>query len=228
MITARQVTMYPTRNALNQAVGELLLETIAAGGEAPHALMLSGGSTPWPAYEAVAKRQPKTGTGLHLMFADDRHVAADSPASNFGNCRPLIEGLGLPAERVLHVRGDLELDAAAADYARQIADFEAKDGELPLGILGLGEDGHTCSIFSLDDAARTDQLAFAVPSTAGFDRVSVSRAVLLRTRRLVFMVSGAGKQAILQDLVNDPQSLPAGRAVAGHPRVEVWTDQVVG
>ena len=102
------------RKALLDALAGRLEAALTETG--PRAIMLSGGSTPMPAYRALAARAVKPAPELYIFFSDDRYVPSTSEASNFYQSRPLLDALALPPEQVLRVRTELPLDEAAQDY----------------------------------------------------------------------------------------------------------------
>lgn len=219
---------FGTPAALRAAVEALLRESFAgAAGEAlPFAVMLSGGSTPLPVYQTIAAEPSPCSPLLTVTFSDDRHVPLDSPQSNHGNTLPMLAALKIPTDRVIAVNPEVPLDEAAAQYERDFDAFFARDGVLRLALLGVGEDTHTCSLFSdADLAASEGRLAIPVRKDTPPDRVSVTPSVLELADRVVFLVSGPGKLPVIRQLLKAPESTIAGRAVAGCPSVELWHDQ---
>jgi 6-phosphogluconolactonase len=159
------------------------------------------------------------------MFTDERYVPADDAASNYHQVRDLIKGLDLPPGRVLRVETERPLEEAAARYDRALDRFLEQGGLLRLGILGLGADGHTASLFKRDDLrAAEGRWAMAVQRPDGRAAVTVTPRLLARVARLVFLAAGPAKRAAVRGLMQDPAQVVAGRAVAGHRRVEIWTD----
>jgi 6-phosphogluconolactonase len=218
-----KVQRFATRGALDTALASHLQAAIGRGG----ALMLSGGNTPRPAYAQLSARPLHPGADLALLYSDERHVPADSPASNYRASLPLIEALALPERQVLRVRTELALDEAAADYARQLSDRLAAGAPIHLGLLGLGADGHTASLFTPADLDRArGQLAIAVHRPDGMQAVSVTPSLLERIERVLFVVTGADKRAALTALLARDRELLAWRAVSGCIEVEVWIEGV--
>lgn len=208
--------------AFNEAVRALMCDDLQRGG-GPQALIISGGRTPMPVYDALAARPCPVAPEAFVAFSDERYVPADSKDSNYGAARPMLEALGLPAKHVLRVNTALTLDEAAEDYGRQWAAFLDAGGAVSTAILGLGTDGHTCSLFTdADLAAARGRLAVAVRRPNPPHRISVTPELLAHAGRVVFLVAGTEKAAVVEQLLREPGSLVAGRAVAGHPRVEVW------
>ncbi|HXN79702.1 MAG TPA: 6-phosphogluconolactonase [Steroidobacteraceae bacterium] len=220
-MTTLTTRRFPSRAALDAALAERLARAIAAPG--PSAIMLSGGTTPLPAYRALAQRPPPHDERLRLLFSDDRHVPADSDASNYYQSRPLLDALALAPAAVVRVRTELALDEAAADYERQLANLLNGRVPITLGLLGLGADGHTASLFGAADLERArGHLAIAVQRPDGMSAVSVTPDFLAHVEDLVFVVAGTGKRDAIEALVSQDSNLTAWRAVRGCPDVELW------
>jgi 6-phosphogluconolactonase len=192
---------------------------------------LAGGSTPLALYRLLGRRGRLTPPGslpwrdIHLFWGDERLVAPEHPQSNYGAVRhALLEALGLPAANVHRIRGELQTAEAAADaYEQELRWFFGLDpGELPrldLVFLGLGDDGHTASLFPGHPAtAERQRLAVAVHlPPPGPDRVSLTLPVLNRAAAVVFLVAGAGKRAVLRRLVAGDATPAALPALGVHP-----------
>jgi len=220
-MTTLSISRFPTRAALDSALEQSLRRAIATSGA--YALMLAGGTTPLPAYRAIAQGPLAHADGLRILFSDERYVPAASDASNYHQARPLLDALALPPAAILRVRTELSLEEAAADYERQLAALTDGGATVGLGLLGLGADGHTASLFGTPDLERArGRLAIAVHRPDGMSAVSVTPDFLARVAEPVFVVAGSGKQNALRALsAQDPQ-LTAWRAVQGCPRVALW------
>jgi 6-phosphogluconolactonase len=205
------------------ALVERIERAIGGPAAAATAIMLSGGRTPLPAYREVAARKPSPAKGLHLFFSDDRYVPITSESSNYFQSRPLVEALGLPGPAVLRVRTELPLEQAAADYDRQLAAMLKAGVRVTLGLLGLGADGHTASLFN---AAHLEQargkLAIAVQRPDGLQGISVTPELLSKVAEPLFLVTGADKHAIVEEFLKSDSRLIARHAVAGCPKAEIW------
>jgi 6-phosphogluconolactonase len=205
------------------ALIERLERAISGPAAAGTAVMLSGGRTPLPAYREVAVRKPKPANGLHLLFSDDRYVPATSESSNYFQSRQLVDALGLPDSQVLRVRTELSLQEAAADYDRQLTGMLDLGVRITLGLLGLGADGHTASLFN---AAHLEQargkLAIAVQRPDGLQGISVTPELLSKVAEPLFLVTGADKHVIVEEFLKSDSRLIARQAVAGCPKAEIW------
>jgi 6-phosphogluconolactonase len=212
---------FDSRAALDTALAERLGQAIAAAG--PNAIMLSGGHTPLTAYRALSSRPPAHDERLHILFSDERYVPSDSEASNYHQARPLLDALALPPQALLRVRTELPLEDAAGDYERALEELLESGVPIGLGLLGLGADGHTASLFSATDLARArGHLAIAVHRPDGMSAVSVTPQLLSQVEALVFVAAGPDKQGAVQALEAHDPKLTAWRAVQDCASVELW------
>lgn len=220
-----KIRAFSSPTALTESIFELLTAQFRAASSGPTAVMLSGGSTPLAAYTLIARQPVETSNTLLLLFSDDRHVPPDSPKSNYGATLPMITALALPPKRVLRVFGELPLAEATAKFDREIGTFLNGGGVISLGLLGLGTDGHTASLFcEADIESARGYHAVAVKRPDGLNGVSVTPGVIARVERVIFLVAGREKRDMLKKLLSDTLSIPAGRAVADNKNVEVWCD----
>ena len=223
-MTTLTTRRFPSRAALDAALAQRLGQAISANGAS--AIMLAGGTTPLPAYRALA-RGPLPHDRLHILFSDERYVPSDSDASNYHQSRPLLDALALPAAAVARVRTELPLDEAAADYERQLAALLNSGVRIGPGLLGLGADGHTASLFGAADLERArGHLAIAVHRPDGMSAVSVTPDFLSHAEEPVFVVAGSGKHDAIQALAAQDARSTAWRAVQGCARVELWMHDV--
>lgn len=219
-----RVRTFSSSDDLTAAVADLLADRFERSFGKPHAVMLAGGRTPLAAYEEVACRRKVAGDDLYLFLSDERMVPADSPDSNLRSILPMAQALHLTDDRLLRVPTNLPLKRAAAEYDRALQQFVRSGGRITLGLLGLGADGHTASLFAADDLARgKGALAVPVPRKEGPDRVSVTPDLLKRIEVLIFLVVGRDKQEVVSRLLKEPDSVVAGLAVREAAAVQLWT-----
>jgi 6-phosphogluconolactonase len=171
-------------------------------------ISLSGGSTPLAVFrQIVMATGPGDWNHVHLYWGDERCVPADDPESNYGNAREhLIEPLGIPQERVHRIRGEEDPEKEVIRYARMLMDqLPVKQG-FPVFDwlwLGLGEDGHTASIFPEKIGLwKSDQpcVVSEHPAT-GQKRISITGGVVNAALRVAFLVAGRSKSGIVNEIV---------------------------
>ncbi len=206
-----------------RSVLDLMRECLQRESSRPHALMLSGGRTPLPIFTAIAAAPFPVSDTARVTYSDDRHVPVESPESNYGASLAMLEALGLGEDRVLRVHSELPLAEAGRRYHDDLDAFLRGGGVIDTALLGLGPDGHTCSLFNDADLERgAGRWAVHVPKESPPDRVSVTPDLLERVGRVVFVVLGGEKEAVVERLLNHPSEVIAGQAVARCPQVELW------
>ncbi len=166
-------------------------EALTARGE--FHIVLAGGNTPRLVYESLAQEHHDW-AHWQIWFGDERCLPVEHPERNSVMARALLEKIG-HASAVHLIPAELGARTAAHAYAKELAGV----GEFDLVILGLGEDGHTASLFpcptpghSADDAP--DAIAVYDAPKPPPERVSLSAGRLSRARHVLFLVSGAGKR----------------------------------
>lgn len=168
-------------------------------------IALAGGHTPRALYRqlATASADEADWPRWEIFYGDERCVAPDHPDSNHRMAREAwLDHVPIPPAQIhpmVHDPRDPPGDALA--YARALETLPRSGGMpvLDLVLLGLGTDGHTASLFpGTDILAVTDRPAAAVhPGAGGGWRISLTRPVIERARNLWFLVTGAGKAAIV-------------------------------
>jgi 6-phosphogluconolactonase len=164
---------------------------------------LAGGTTPRRAYELLGPLLPEW-ADVHLWFGDERCVGPDDPQSNH---RMVREALDAPGATVHRIRGELGAEAAAAAYGQELGDTT-----LDVILLGLGEDGHTASLFPRRPELHAAGVAIPVHDAPKPppDRVSLTLRKINASRRIVLLVSGAGKaDALARVLAGPDEATPA-------------------
>lgn len=220
MIRVRTFETLPT---LNAACIDTMRRVLQHESDLPQALMLSGGRTPLSIFAEITAQPFPVAANAFLTYTDDRYVPEDSPESNFGTTQPMIQALGLPSERVIRVHTELTLESAAERFHEDFEAFFARGGRIPVAFLGLGADGHTCSLFSQEDLDRgKGRFASPTPRPTPPDRVTVTPTLLERCDEIIFLVTGADKADVIAQLLQTPEAIPAGRATAHCAKVQLW------
>ncbi len=200
----QEVRICPDRQTLVDAALTLVVERIrvAIDQRQSCSIALSGGSTPQPLYAALAAADLPWNL-IHIFLGDERYVAATHPDSNYGMAKRVwLDLVPIPAENVHAVRTDLTTpELAAADYDRQItAHFGLEAGVIPvfdIVLLGMGDDGHTASLFPHTDALSVVDRLVTVGDKDGQPRLTFTFGLINQARSTIFLISGASKQAAL-------------------------------
>lgn len=194
------------------------------------ALALAGGATPRAAYELLAASPGIDWTQVDLFWGDERAVPLDHPDSNYHMVREtLLAPATVRAARVYPMPVDLpDLDAAAQQYDATLQRVLGTPPRFDLVLLGLGEDGHTASLFPGQAAIDEEEryvVATAAPRIA--PRLTLTRPALRAARTLLFLVSGAGKRAPLAAILDGKEAtpLPAARVAREAARVTWIVDR---
>ncbi len=175
-----------------QAIARASREAIAARG-AFH-LVLAGGETPLAVYERL-RRAETDWSAWHLYFGDERCRPRGDPVRNDARiAERWLDHVPIPPAQVHPIPAELGPEAAAAAYAQALAPV----GEFDLVLLGLGEDGHTASLFPgrvLEMDRGADVLPVRGAPKPPPERVSLSAPRLSRARQVLFFVQGGAKRA---------------------------------
>lgn len=183
---------------------------------------LHGGSTPKRLFQLLATeyRDQIDWAKVHIFWGDERLVPADDPESSYGQARNLfLRHVRLPESNVHPMHGDLEPDEAAQNYARTLKQFASATLAWPrfdLVYLGMGEDGHTASLFPGSPLDTTDPV---IPVVAQYqdrpaNRVTLTPLVFNSAHTIAFMATGEKKAATLAEVLSDrynPELYPAQR-----------------
>ena len=196
---------------------ELARESAASRGR--FSVALSGGSSPGKLYKLLAGEPHRTQipwAQVHLFWGDERCVPPDDPGSNYHLAEgSLITQVHIPAENVHRMRGELAPEAAARAYDRELQDFfYGPRPRFDLVLLGLGEDGHTASLFPgsplLAEAEHLVAPAAAVYQGRPAQRMTLTLPAINAARQVLFLVSGGAKAQVVQAVLEGPaERLPA-------------------
>ena len=179
--------------------------------------MLAGGSTPKASYEALARAYTEVldWSCVHVFFGDERTVHPEHEDSNYRMVRETLLSRVVVGS-VHRMRCELPPEEAAADYERQLREFFGPDGprSFDLILLGLGDDGHTASLFPETSALDvTDRWVVVNPVLKlGTSRLTLTIPVINAARAVTFLVAGEGKAGAIREVLEgdaDPRAYPA-------------------
>ncbi|HTP24601.1 MAG TPA: 6-phosphogluconolactonase [Anaeromyxobacteraceae bacterium] len=223
----RKIRVAPDAVALSRLAAQEVVRraSLALAQRGRFALALAGGSTPKRLYALLAEppfsaEMPWSQT--EVFFGDERHVRPDDPESNYGMARDaLFSRVPIPTGNVHRIRGEEpSAEAAAQDYERELRNAFglARTRDVPrldLILLGMGEDGHTASLFPGNPALEERERLVVAPFVERLQahRITVTLPVVEAARGVVFLVSGRAKAHRVAEVLAGPgDSLPAGHA----------------
>ncbi|HWH42834.1 MAG TPA: 6-phosphogluconolactonase [Usitatibacter sp.] len=184
---------------LEKAAVEIMLSSArrAIGERGRFLVVLAGGDTPRETYRAL-RAADADWTAWQIYFGDERCLPADDPARNSRMAaQAWLDWVPIPAHHVHAIPAELGAPGAARAYAETLRAV----GEFDLVLLGLGEDGHTASLFPGrpwgTEPGAPDTLAVLDAPKPPPQRVSLSAARLSRARQAVFLVAGESKRRAL-------------------------------
>ena len=188
----------------NEAVAQRSVFTVA----------LSGGSTPKPLYELLAKREQVPWSNMHFFWADERHVPPDDPDSNYRMAYELLLSRVPVSEHKVHrIKSEHPHAAEAAkEYEEEILQYvPGRPPRFDLILLGLGTDGHTASIFPGAEVVheREKLVAASYVEKLRSYRITMTLPLINNAAAVVFLVSGAEKAEIVQSVLQGPKRYPA-------------------
>jgi 6-phosphogluconolactonase len=168
---------------------------------------------------------------ITLFWADERAVPVDDPESNYGLAeRMLLAPLGAKAPRAIRMPADVNLGQAALWYDDALA-TELNNGPLDLALLGVGEDGHVCSLFPGHKALMQDELRTVAIEDAPKPparRLSLTLRYVLQSKKIWLVVVGSRKLPVLQAAINKTSNAtPLDLLMRQAKDLTVFTDQTI-
>lgn len=178
-------------------------------------IALSGGSTPKILFQLLAQplyRDKIKWKKLHLFWGDERCVPPDHPESNYGMTREnLLQHIEIPESNIHRIRGEITPDAAAKAYSKVIREnVPPERDEIPRFdwvLLGVGEDGHTASLFPGSEVLRIkDKIcAVAIHPVSGQKRITLTLPVINHAKKVTFLVAGESKRKVVSEILHQSE-----------------------
>lgn len=207
---------------------EKLINLVETHPEKSFHLALSGGKTPDLIFMVLADSlfTPAFLEKLHFWWVDERMVHPDNPESNYGKFKQLfLSKTDFPETNIHRIKGENEPENEVVNYATQILGTLKHRAELPVFdfvLLGMGNDGHTASIFpnQMELLDSMNICALAVHPETGQKRITLTGKVLNNAENICFVVTGIEKSECLFEILSDSEKskqLPASyiRPVTG-------------
>jgi 6-phosphogluconolactonase len=198
---------------LHTAAARTIMQRVAAGARV---IALSGGSTPKPLYALLGQSEELREVPIVWVVVDERYVPVDHPESNAGMMEKTLFASGMaPAHRFLRFRTELNDPEATA---RAFEDEWRALGltELDLVLLGIGDDGHTASLFPGTEVLQVEERIAAAVFVPRLDawRVTITKPVIRAAKLRLVLAAGATKRPILEH-VRAGADYPIGQVTAG-------------
>lgn len=233
-----KIEVHPTPEALACAAADHIVVTCREVLEQQEmfSLCLAGGSTPKRAYELLASREfsrridwPR----VEIFFGDERCVAPEHPESNYAMAKAaLMDRVPIPGDNIYRMKGELEPEAAAKEYGQMLKQ-RFGDGGLDLLLLGMGEDGHTLSLFPRTSALQEKEHRCVANFIAklrdgkGAWRLTLTPLFANRSQQVLALVSGASKAAAVREVLEgdaDTRDCPMKLIDPGEGRFAMLVD----
>ncbi len=215
------IQIWKNRNELGQSVAGKIYETIrrTLKEKTQCCIVLSGGETPRNVYRRMGLDESNKfidWNRVQMFFSDERAVPPDDPQSNYGMVqREWISHIPIPQSHVHRIQGELNPQSAAENYEQVIRGVFTYDPVVfDLVLLGVGEDGHTASLFPGTDAVLEKEALVTSIFVSQFKnwRVTMTLPIFNAAREIIFLAVGTKKASIIQRLLekDTPDSnLPA-------------------
>ena len=229
MAMKKLIEILPDKSALIEKTHQLVIKKINEAIAARNlcTIALAGGSTPKPLYEALAK-DSLPWSKIHVFWGDERYVPPDNPDSNQKMARQAwLDRVEIPESNLHPMPTDSqnpEIDAEK--HQRELRQFfGSNSGGFPsfeLILLGMGDDGHTASLFPHTEALTVGDRLVTVGNKDGQPRLTFTVPLINASRCVIFMVAGSNKQAALERVFAPSEDSMAYPARLIQPQGELW------
>lgn len=237
---SNNIKVYDTVESLAKSFTAYLIELLSKKKHGEKlTIALSGGSTPKAIFEYMARHAAEkiNWEQVLLFWGDERCVPPDDPESNFKMTKDiLLDSIQFPDTNVFRIQGELPVEEAANRYSQRVLENVPEAGGSPqfdLVLLGLGDDGHTASIFP-DQIDLYDNSNLFVPAKnpySGQERVSATGRVIDNANSVVFLVTGGAKTTVLSEIIHkkgDWQKHPASKVSVSKGNLSWYVDSAAG
>lgn len=232
------IHLFKTPVLTAQAFGDYLMQTVEQSGDIFHCA-LSGGSTPKLLFDYLAEQYPQSPLWekIHFYWGDERCVPPGHDESNYKMTKErLLDKVSIPDENIHRILGENDPLTEANRYSHELQTFIPLRDNKPvfdLIILGMGEDGHTASIFphqmELLNSEKTCDVA-KHPET-GQNRITLTGNIINQAKEVVFLVTGGSKKEKLYEIFHqegDYQTYPAAHIHSENKNLKWFIDTNAG
>ena len=220
MAGSTEVKIYSDSKKVVKALAKEIYKLSKSSSQERFHILLSGGNTPGELFRRITKKYADSieWGKVHFWWGDERCVPPESESSNYKLANEiLISQITIPPANIHRIKGENDPEKEALRYAEEITDnlnFRGENPVFDLVILGLGEDGHTASIFPDELELFEDERVCAVTQhpLTGQKRITVTGKILNNANRVFLLVTGANKAQRVAEIMNDDEAaklLPA-------------------
>ena len=242
----REVRILPDAAAVTRRAAEFFVQAAqeAVVTSDSFTVALSGGSTPKNLYSLLADdaglRAQLPWEKMHFFFGDERHVPPDHPDSNFRMANEALFAKALvKPSRITRIKGEYaDAEKAALEYEQALRGyFIMEAGALPrfdLVLLGMGDEGHTLSLFPGTKALHAPADRIVVRNWVGklyTERITLTASAVNQANRVIFLVTRADKAPALKAVLEgpyEPEQLPAQLIQPAHGKLLWLVDKAAG
>lgn len=210
------IKIFPTPSKLAESVALEIVNKITESGKAgsPISIALSGGKTPKLLFSVLGDKFAKSVDWniVHFYWVDERCVPPDKKDSNFGMTHAaLFSQIRIPDSNIHRIRGEDNPEKESIRYSDELNKFIVKRNGLPcfnIILLGIGEDGHTASIFPGNEQLfKSDKLcATAAHPVSSQIRITLTGKVINNSDNIFFLATGKNKASVIKYILNDNDS----------------------
>lgn len=220
MTQETEVKIFKNSKKVYNAIAKSIIKLTSDSKQHDFNIALSGGNSPKGLFEKISSKYKDEipWERIHLWWGDERCVPPTDEQSNYKmTVDYLISHINIPEKNIHRVRGEEDPEQEAIRYSKEIEDTLNARGKEPvfdLIILGLGDDGHTASIFpdQLELFDHPENCAVAEHPLSGQKRITLTGHVLNNANRIYFLVTGENKALRVSEIMNDNEAaklLPA-------------------
>ncbi len=233
----KPVKIFKTPQELAEAMALILINQIrdAELRKSPVYFAVSGGNTPKLFFAVLAEKYSLSvdWSFVHFFWVDERCVSPDDPESNYGTVRRILfDKINIPDSRIHRIRGEDDPENEAARYSNEILSILGSADNFPVFdhiVLGMGDDGHTASIFPGNlNLLKSEKICdVAIHPETGQKRVTLTGGVINNADHITFIATGLNKSDIIDDILNKhpgSENYPASHIIPFHGKLNWLID----
>ena len=237
----RIIKIFPTPQSLAESLALDLVNKITETdtNDYPFTIALSGGNTPKLLFSILGDQYANFAkwNKVHFFWVDERCVPPDDSESNFGMTNEVfLSRIDIPQENIHRIKGEDDPGKETERYSKEITSFTIQRAGLPffnVMLLGLGEDGHTASVFPGNEKLfLSDKICTpAIQPYTGQKRITITGRIINNSANIIFLVTGKNKAVIVNNIIgqgDNKKQFPASFVKPADGRVFWYLDEEAG